>query len=267
MHYGHNSVQLTLVQSFAGRSLRASVEFCKIATALQDRFARHPLISCKEIVDFDSHVVKWQESLSPILQGSQPCPPCLRMARGLMNARYQNLRLVLYRPHLLTTTVRRASSHKSLSAEEQAVVQKCRSIASEIISSIRSDWFPIQQVVRNSIWFMFNACMVPLLSLISDPSHEDAEIWRMEVETSLSLCDKMASWSPVIERTREFISAIYEVGNNLKITEPPVGMDSEFGFCFDLWDADTFGNNDGLQSLLGFNQLETDLSGFNETYY
>jgi hypothetical protein len=62
------------------------------------------------------------------------------------------------------------------------MVKKCRSIASEIISSIQREWFPIQQAVRNSIWFMFNACMVPLLSLLSDPSHEDAELWRMDVE-------------------------------------------------------------------------------------
>jgi hypothetical protein len=184
-----------------------------------------------------------------------------------MNARYQNLRLVLYRPRLLTTTVLRASSYNDLSSEEQAVVQKCRSIASEIISSIQREWFPIKQVVRNSIWFMFNACMVPLLSLLSDPSHEDAELWRMDVEISLSLCDKMSSWSPVIVRTREVINAIYELSNNSKIMEPPSGLESEFGFNWDSWDADTSWNNVSLESLLGVNHLESDLSSFNEIYY
>jgi hypothetical protein len=78
---------------------------------------------------------------------------------------------------------------------------------------------------------MFNACMVPLLSLLSDPSHEDAELWRMDVETSLSLCDKMSNWSPVIERTREVINVIYELSNNSKVMEPPSGLESEFSFC------------------------------------
>lgn len=242
------------------------MEFCKIETALQDRFARHPLISCKEIIGFDDNAVKWYEHLPPILKTSQPCPPGLRMARGLMTARYQNLRLVLHRPRLLTTTVLR-TSYSDLSAEEQAVVQRCRSIASEIISDIQKDWFPIQSVVRNSIWFMFNACMVPMLSLFSDPSHQDAEIWRLDVETSLSLCDEMASWSPVIQRTREVISAIYEVSNNSKVMEPPSVSESGPEFCWDSWNADAFWNDVGLESLLGFNHYEFDHSDLNVINY
>jgi hypothetical protein len=89
----------------------------------------------------------------------------------------------------------------------------------------------------------------------------------MDVETSLSLCDKMSSWSPVIERTREVINAIYELSNNSKIMEPPSGLESEFGFCWDSWNADTSWNNVGLESLLGGNHLESDLSSFNEIYY
>lgn len=254
------------MQDLAGTSLRASVEFCKISTALQDRFARHPLISCKEIIDFDGHVVKWQENLQPVLKSSQPCPPSLRMARGLMNARYQNLRLVLYRPRLLTTTVLR-TSHSDLSSDDQVVVQRCRSIASEIISDVQKDWFPIQQVVRNSVWFMFQACMVPMLSLFSDPSHEDADIWRMDVETSLSLCNEMSSWSPIIQRTREVISAIYEVSSNSKVTEPYGGTESGSGFCWDSWNADALWNNVGLESLLGFDHFEFDPPDFNVINY
>ncbi|OBT83702.1 hypothetical protein VE02_08278 [Pseudogymnoascus sp. 03VT05] len=252
---------------FAGNSLRSSVEFCKIATALQDRLARHPLMSCKEIMEFDGHVVKWQSNLPPILQSSHPCRSDLRMARGLINARYQNLRLVLYRPRLLTTTVHRASFHSDLSSEEQAVVQRCRSIASEIISSVQKDWFSVQQVVRNSIWFMFNACMVPLLSLLSDPSHKDAEIWRMDVETSLSLCEELSSWSPVIERSREAIYAIYEVSNNSKAVGPPSGLESDSSFFWGSLDADTFWNDIGLESLLGSSNFEFEPSIFSKTNY
>lgn len=224
-------------------------------------------MSCKEVMDFDGHVVKWQENLPPVLQSSQPCRPCLRMARGLINARYQNLRLVLYRPRLLTTTLLRASSHSNLSSEEQALVKTCRSIASEIIGSVQKDWFPVQQVVRNSIWFMFNACMVPMLSLLSDPSHIDAEIWRMDVETSLSLCDEMSSWSPVIERTREVIHAIYTISNKSKATEPLSGLESDCSSTWRPWNEDIFWNDVGLELLLGPSNLEFDPSSFSQNTY
>jgi hypothetical protein len=85
------TMALTMIQDPAGMSLRASVEFCKIATALQDRFARHPLISCDEILEFDDRVVRWQKGLPKVLQNTHPTPSTLRMARVLMKARYQNL--------------------------------------------------------------------------------------------------------------------------------------------------------------------------------
>jgi hypothetical protein len=89
----------------------------------------------------------------------------------------------------------------------------------------------------------------------------------MDVETSLPQCDKMSSWSLVIERTREVINEIYELSNNSKIMEPPSGLESEFGFYWNSWDADTSWNNVGLESLLGINHLKSDLSSFNEIYY
>lgn len=224
-------------------------------------------MSCKEITEFDSHIIKWQESLPEVLQSSQPCPPILQMARGLMNARYENLRLVLYRPRLLITTVLQASAHGDISSEDQDAVQKCRFIASEIISSVQKDWFPVQQVVRNCIWFMFNACMVPLLSLLSDPSHEDANTWRADVEVSLTLCNKMSSWSPVIERTREVINAIYEVTNGSKVTEPPNGLESDSNFFWDTWNTDISWNDVSLESLMGPSHLEFDLSSFSRINY
>lgn len=186
-----------------------------------------------------------------------------------MNARYQNLRLVLHRPRLLTTAMLR-KSHGELPSEEQAVLQKCRTIATEIIVDVRREWFPVQQVVRNSVWFLFNACMVPLLSLFSDPSHEDVEIWRRDVENSLSFCDEVSDWSLVIRRTREVISAIYKASDQVDSTELPSGWVYGSGVPWDSWDASTFWNDVGLESLPDFNPFEFDGMEFgsnNEVVY
>ncbi|KAE9369807.1 hypothetical protein N431DRAFT_560544 [Stipitochalara longipes BDJ] len=249
------TVALPSSSDSAGIYLRASVEFCKIGTALQDRFARHPPISCKEILEFDEKITGWWENLPPMLKMCEPCHPAQRMARGLMNARYQNLRLVLHRPRLLTTAMLR-KSHSELPTEEQAVLQKCRSIASEIIVDVRKDCFPVQQVVRNSVWFLFNACMVPLLSLFSDPNHEDVKIWRRDVENSLSFCDEMSSWSLVIRRTREAIFAIYEASDRVESTALPSDWAYGSDFAWDSWDATSFWDDEGLQSLPDFNPFE-----------
>lgn len=248
--------------------LRASVEFCKIGTVLQDRFARHPPVACKDIIEFDEQLTIWRQNLPPMLKMCDPCPENQRMARALLNIRYQNLRLVLHRPRLLATAMLRKSPSE-LPPEEQAVLQKCRSIASETISDIQRDCFPVQQVVRSCVWFLFNACMVPLLSLFSEPNHEDVKIWRRDVEDSLSFCDDMIRWSPVIRRTRDAILAIYEASNSIERVELPSDWDGS-GSEWYSWDAATFWDDAGLQPLSDFNPFGfdgMDCSFHNENAY
>ena len=104
---------------------------------------------------FDKHLLKWHKDLPPVLRSSATCPPGLLAARGLMNARFQNLRLVIHRPRLLIATLRRTPPEDMLS-DETEIVERCRAIASEIIIDVQRDWFPIQQIVRNSVWFFIS---------------------------------------------------------------------------------------------------------------
>jgi hypothetical protein len=145
-------------------------------------------------------------------------------------------------------------------------VKRCRDIASQIIDDVQKDWFPVQQVVRNSIWFMFNACMVPLLSLLSDPRHDEAESWRRDVITSLSLCEEMCSWSPVVERTREVVATIYEISNGSTVLDPSIGLEAELDFCWDSWNDQMFWNDTGLQSFSDNRGFESDLGSYGEFY-
>jgi hypothetical protein len=233
------------------------VEFCKIGTAIQDRFARHPVISCREILEFDKRLLKWHKDLPPVMKRSTSCPQGLLAARGLMLARYQNLRLVVNRPRLLITTLRQMSPY-DLSSDEREIVENCRIIASEIISDVKRDWFPIQQVVRNSVWFLFQGCLIPLLSLFSDPSHKDAEFWHKDVETSLSLLKEMSNWSLVVERTWEVVSTIYEATKHPTPPQSVIPMDLGPDFSWDWWSEDPFWDETEWASIPGFNGFNYD---------
>jgi hypothetical protein len=179
-----------------------------------------------------------------------------------MNARYQNLRLVIHRPRLLISTLRSTRTDDLLS-DEKEIVEKCRVIASEIIIDVQRDWFPVQQIVRNSVWFLFQGCLISLLSLFSDPNHKFKEIWTKDVETSLSLLDEMSSWSLVVQRTREVTSTIYEACK--KHSESPQSvtpMEIPIEFSWDASNMDSFWNDTEWGSISGFNGLSSDATDF-----
>ena len=171
-----------------------------------------------------------------------------------MLARYQNLRLVVNRPRLLITTLRQMSPEDT-SPEEREIVEKCRAIAREIVGDVEKDWFPIQQIVRSSVWFLFQGCLIPLLSLFSDPNHKDAGQWHRDVETSLALLKQMSSWSLVVGRSWEVVSAIYKA--TTRSTPPQSIIPMELGpeFSWDAWFTDSFWNETEWASLPGFNEF------------
>jgi hypothetical protein len=174
-----------------------------------------------------------------------------------MNARYQNLRLVIHRPRLLITTLRRMSPDELLS-DEKEIVEKCRVIASEIIVDVQKDWFPIQQIVRNSVWFLFQGCLVPLLSLFSEPDNKDAKKWKKDVETSLDLLNEMSSWSLVVKRSWEVVSTIYEATKHPTPPQSVMPMDLGQDFSWESWNMDPLWDDTEWASIPGFNGFNFD---------
>lgn len=243
------------------------MDFCKIGTAVQDRLARLPLISSEEILEFDGQVQQWHATLPAILKRSDYCPHGLLTARGLMNMRYQNLRLILYKPRLLTTTVRKVLP-ENLLPEEKRIVDECRHITSDIVADIAKDWFPIQLCVRNSAWFLFNACMVPLLSLFSHPNHEDVIKWQHDIEVSLGLFEKFSDWSLTERRTRDVVSTIYAVSKNSMMSQGRGEIQVAEEFSWDPSNMDNFFWDDmDWSSIPGFSEFNFDATDYGTINY
>ncbi|KAJ0164591.1 Lactose regulatory protein LAC9, partial [Colletotrichum tanaceti] len=166
----------------AAASLRASCLFCHICDRIQHRFAQHARLSAHEALAFDRELREWHASLPEYLKNPANSPPRLTVAREFMRNRYLNVRLILSRCFLLylahDRSLKRGAAAISAviepSPDDVMLVDTCRSVAMEAIDAITLYWTPNRVHVWNSAWYLFQACMVPLLSIAIETNHRQS---------------------------------------------------------------------------------------------
>ena len=264
-----------------------NIEFCKLATRIQDTLAARSICRYDELFSLDAELVKWHDDLPPILKDfvedprlnhrtssthahahtgpltpsgrsalkpnpfdfSQPpdrdhtaCPEVLKTPRAIMHWRYQNLRVLMHRPFLLAAALRR-TPFTSMSAEEKVAVGRCRIVAGQTIADIDSTCQEELIAGWNAVWLMYQAVMVPLVSLFSclsspaaytsdsspgrhgDSSEAgayaatggdgDAENWRRQIETALRFFDRMRRYSVAAKKSKDVLERLYQASKHV----------------------------------------------------
>jgi hypothetical protein len=180
-----------------------------------------PLIPTTELLSLDNAMIEWYRNLPAPLQPSQSTPqqhnyetPGVTIAKSVMRWRYHLMRLSIHRPVLLWYALRRMP-FASISAEKQVAIEKCRDSATELIADITSSWTgskPCQMSGWNATWLLYQASMVPLLSLFSDPIDQSVvERCQQQVEMVMAALVEMRAWSLTAQRSLEVVRKIYEV--------------------------------------------------------
>jgi hypothetical protein len=257
--------------------LVAQQGFCKIATRVQDLLATKPLLSLEELTTEDAALFKWHDELPPILRfvlpktkttgppytndsktpnaskgssSTQPqafedgsCPVLLRTPRAIMHWWYLNLRILMHRPYLIAASLCRVPE-ASLSEQDVYAIRKCRMLAGQAIMTIDQTCQDSLIAGWNAVWLMYQAVMVPLISLSAlytsskttkndagaattaahDPN-QDATEWEAQVQTAVGLFDRMSSYSLAAARSKAVVQQMLQACKdihtaNLNAAEP-----------------------------------------------
>ena len=196
-----------------------NIEFCKLSTTVQDRLASTSILKSEELIQLDAEIVRWREDLPKILlcpdkKSKASASNILNTPRLVMKWRYYNLRIVLHRPVLLATSLRRVP-FADLSAEEKIAVGKCRLNAAQTIEDISTECPEDLISGWNAVWFVYQACMVPLVSLFTDMSKpEETDKWQQQIETAMQFLERMKLWSVAANRSLEVVSKLLEAGKS-----------------------------------------------------
>lgn len=207
-------VKLTPFQKVMGQNagmipLIENIKFCKISTQIQDVLAQSPLLRNEDRMILDNQLVSWHDNLPWILKSTEPCAESIHTARSVMKWRYQNIRIVLYRPVLLNLANR--GNESSPTQEELAAVAKCRAIAKQSIEDIAREWTPNQMLGWNGVWFMYQASMIPLVSMFWESWNPQlVRDCQNQIEIVLEAFEGMSDWSLAARRSREVLVKMYE---------------------------------------------------------
>ena len=193
-----------------------NIKFCKIATQIQDRLAVTPLLSAEERCNMDTQLVGWYENLPWLLRTTDPCAEPLYLVRSVMKWRYQNLRMLLHRPTLLSLASNDASV--SISEADCATAETCRKLAKSTIEDISKEWARNQMSGWNAVWFLYQAAMIPLVSIFWQWNSVQVPEWQKQVETVIELLEVMEDWSLAAKRSREVVYRMYEASRQPSVT-------------------------------------------------
>ncbi|TDZ25393.1 Lactose regulatory protein LAC9 [Colletotrichum orbiculare MAFF 240422] len=185
-----------------------NIKFCKIATQIQDLLAISPLLRAEDRCNLDGQLLTWYGNLPWLLRTTDPCAEPLYIARCIMKWRYQNLRMLLHRPVLLSL----ASSGPlpQVAEPDLAAIETCRDLARQTVEDISREWTRNQMSGWNAVWFLYQAAMIPLVGIFWQWNSPRVPEWRQQIETILDLLEAMEEWSLAARRSREVVWRMYE---------------------------------------------------------
>ncbi|KAK4204929.1 putative lactose regulatory protein LAC9 [Triangularia verruculosa] len=187
-----------------------NIKFCKIATQIQDMLAITPLLRTEDRCAIDAQLVNWYSSLPWLLRTTDPCAEPLYMARCIMKWRYQNLRMLLHRPVLLSLASSGLNPHTQACDADLQAIETCRELAAATIEDVGREWTRNQMSGWNAVWFLYQAAMVPLVSVFWQWGSPRVPEWLKQIEQVLDLLEVMEEWSLAARRSREVVWRMYE---------------------------------------------------------
>ncbi|KAK9319316.1 fungal-specific transcription factor domain-containing protein [Lipomyces orientalis] len=199
--------------------LRSETALCRILTKVERLMLMSDVPSPSEIEALDSELVGWHQALPNYIKENSESR--YHIACSTLRWRYQNIRILLSRSTLLNAMLKRNSTN-SLPLDIKAIVMQCRNLAKETISDISANWLPNQLSCWSAVWNIFQASLIPLLSLYSeDRSQKDwVEDWRNQIETALIALEKMTPWRTTAEQSANLIRTLLVESNNMPDVRP-----------------------------------------------
>lgn len=206
-----------------------ATKFAQLASGIFSRMVSKPCPTAVECLQLSDKINTFVEQLPMYfhenttiahkysrIPGDAKIPEWLSLARYKLIWRYQNLTIVVLRPFIWEIITKH---HNSDSISNDTCAEKCRALcletAHKTILSV-SNFIRNHKVTMFSSWyatyFLFNAALIPIFSLIGAPSDKNSDDWKSQITTTRQLLEVLKKDNSTAER---FIAVIDETCGGL----------------------------------------------------
>ncbi|GJC81400.1 regulatory protein GAL4 [Colletotrichum liriopes] len=158
-------------------------------TPIYTRVISKPLPSPDEMLRLDQELLEpWLRGVPQYFSDNATIPPKYSLAHAVMNWRYRNLRIIMYRPFVIRRALQARDRRLDDSPNNDRAFEKCLAEAKATITSISEFWERNEHnrlVSWYSLYFLFQAALIPCICLRNDPNSSNAADWREQVATTI----------------------------------------------------------------------------------
>lgn len=193
-------------------------KFCLITNSIYNRLIAKPSPSAEESLEFNKTIEKFMTELPNYFQPTVYIDTYLQwpvLTKYRLLWRIKNFQIIIFRPFVLQHILL-AGDKSTLSEAEVQARRICIQSARETIGLV-TEFLTMFQHTSISVWyalyFLFQAALIPIICLSSEPNSEHASEWLSDIqrtnETLLSLTNEnqlAARFYDVIDRlTKQYI--------------------------------------------------------------
>ena len=212
-----------------------------ISTRIDEAMAISPLIGEAERKDYDSALLAWYKSSTVQQPPSNEPAERISVNRNDLRWRYRLLRISLYRSVLLSHAIRK-TTFITLDPKQKAAIETCWELTNDLITDIKTTWRgekPCQVAGCGATWFLYQATMVPLLSLFCSFDLHVKRLCQQQVEGGMSVLSELLLWAPMAEDALKEIGLIYQVSQRRQSPTDSATAQLTIPVRLDLTDEDT----------------------------
>ncbi|KAK4547353.1 hypothetical protein LTR36_001009 [Oleoguttula mirabilis] len=142
-------------------------------------------------------------------------PLKFRLSRSIMEWRFRNFRVIMYRPFVIRHVLQLRSGAPFAGTESttQTAIERCFLEAKLSIRAIHEYWMSSEQAwtvmaAWYALYFLFQSSLVPLILLRNQPTSAQAPDWGEQIHLVLNVLDSMADINPASRECRQVITKL-----------------------------------------------------------
>lgn len=195
-------------------SVKVQSLFHLLTNSIYERIISDPFPTAKDLLEWDqTYLEKWRSLVPHYFEESAHVPMQFKLAQSILEWRYRNLKIIMYRTFLLKRVVfnARVANEDSLGFELRAG-EICLQECCATVSSMVNYWKLKTQYNMMDVWytlfFLIPAVVIPLVCLRNDPTSASAKKWRVDVISAQDIIQKVMPICPSASKISDLIDAL-----------------------------------------------------------